>query len=180
MARLARFIAAIDQGTTSTRCMLFNHLGHAQTSHQVEFSHVAGLPNGWVEHDPMVLLRTTTECIAEMAKKAQHKGIDVSQIEALGITNQRETTVVWDRTTGQPLHNAIGTFSAMKPAYSALTHGWSWVWCGLVVVPVAIGAVWLDVRTAGIVQSLATTHGGMDAFRCVRVRACGARQWANH
>jgi glycerol kinase len=94
-------IAAIDQGTTSTRCMLFDHAGQCAASAQKEHQQIYPQP-GWVEHDPLEIWRRTQEVIGEAL--AQRPG---DHILAVGITNQRETALVWDKTTGQPLSNAI-------------------------------------------------------------------------
>ena len=95
-----RFIAAIDQGTTSSRCILFDRSGPVSVG-QKEHRQIYPSP-GWVEHDPMEIWQRTQEVVAEAVKS-----IDVGQIAAIGITNQRETTVVWDPQTGRPLCNAI-------------------------------------------------------------------------
>ena len=100
---MTQYVAAIDQGTTSTRCMIFDHLGKPVSSHQLEHTQIYPQP-GWVEHDALEIWARTQEVIRlAMA----HAGLQASEIAAVGITNQRETTVVWDRQTGQPLHNAI-------------------------------------------------------------------------
>ncbi|KAG6548815.1 hypothetical protein Mapa_009576 [Marchantia paleacea] len=98
------YIAAIDQGTTSTRFMVYNSKAHVVASHQVEFSQI--MPEaGWVEHDPMEILETVRVCMRESLKKV---GPEVAAgLKGIGITNQRETTVVWSKSTGRPLHNAI-------------------------------------------------------------------------
>jgi len=99
---MSHLIASIDQGTTSTRCMLFDPDGPvagAQKEHRQIFPRA-----GWVEHDPIEIWTKTQEVIAEAITMA---GAKKGQIAALGITNQRETTVVWDRATGLPLCNAI-------------------------------------------------------------------------
>ena len=100
---MTRFVAAIDQGTTSTRCMIFNHRGEAVGVHQMEHEQVYPQP-GWVEHDALEIWRNTELIIRETLRKA---GASAENIAAIGITNQRETTLVWDPTTGQPYHNAI-------------------------------------------------------------------------
>jgi glycerol kinase len=95
------YAAAIDQGTTSTRFMVFDHGGQVVSVDQKEHEQIFPKP-GWVEHDPMEIWQRTQEVI--------HAGLDkvkASDIAAVGVTNQRETTVVWDRTTGQPVYNAI-------------------------------------------------------------------------
>ncbi len=100
---MASFIAAIDQGTTSTRCMVFNHEGNIVAMDQQEHKQIYPKP-GWVEHDPLEIL----EKVNTVIHSALHKSsLQPSDLQAIGITNQRETTVVWDRTTGKPLHNAI-------------------------------------------------------------------------
>jgi glycerol kinase len=97
------YIAAIDQGTTSTRFIVFNKSGQIVAVDQKE--HRQFYPqSGWVEHDPMEIWIRTQEVILNTLQKS---GIHPSEIAALGITNQRETTVIWDKTTGQPLHPAI-------------------------------------------------------------------------
>jgi glycerol kinase len=98
-----KYVAAIDQGTTSTRCMIFDHSGKVISVHQLPHEQIypeAGL----VEHDPMEVWARTQDVI----KGALEKGkIDPNEIAAVGITNQRETTVVWNKKTGKPYHNAI-------------------------------------------------------------------------
>ncbi len=98
-----RFILAIDQGTTSSRALLFDHLGQVAGVAQREFTQLFPQP-GWVEHDPRELLTSVYATITELLSRQQ---VDPRQIAAIGITNQRETTVVWDRSNGQPIYNAI-------------------------------------------------------------------------
>ncbi|MCL4249675.1 MAG: glycerol kinase GlpK [Anaerolineae bacterium] len=99
----AKYVAALDQGTTSTRCMIFDHASNVIAAEQVEHRQI--LPRaGWVEHDPLEIWERTQEVIATAMAQAK---ATPSEIAALGITNQRETTVVWDKHTGQPLHPAI-------------------------------------------------------------------------
>ena len=100
---MAKYVAALDQGTTSTRCMLFDHSGLSVATDQREHEQIYPQP-GWVEHDPKEIMARTDQVIAGALEKA---GADRSDIAALGITNQRETTVVWDRATGEPIHNAL-------------------------------------------------------------------------
>ena len=97
------YIVALDQGTTSSRAILFNRAGEIVARAQHPFRQIYPQP-GWVEHDPMEIWATEKRALAE-AVDAAH--IDPKQIAALGITNQRETTILWDRTTGQPVYNAI-------------------------------------------------------------------------
>lgn len=97
------YILAIDQGTTSGRAIVFDRTMRVQAIDQREFAQ--HFPeSGWVEHDPEDLWRTTVEtCLGAVAKA----GLEVGEIAGIGITNQRETTLVWDRLTGKPVHNAI-------------------------------------------------------------------------
>jgi len=97
---MADYVAALDQGTTSTRCMVFDHGGNVVAVEQLEHEQIYPQP-GWVEHDPDEIWQRSRQV---MDKAAQDAG---GEIKAVGITNQRETTVVWDRHTGQPVHNAI-------------------------------------------------------------------------
>jgi glycerol kinase len=97
------YLLAIDQGTTSSRSILFDSTGRALATSQREFRQIFPKP-GWVEHDPVEIWETQKGTIGEAITKA---GLMPSQIAAIGITNQRETTVVWDRATGKPIHNAI-------------------------------------------------------------------------
>jgi glycerol kinase len=100
---MADFVAAVDQGTTSTRFMVFDHAGNEVARHQLE--HTQLLPQaGWVEHDPTEIWERTRAVIETTLRTANLKARDIA---AVGVTNQRETTVVWDRTTGRPLANAI-------------------------------------------------------------------------
>ena len=97
------YIAAMDQGTTSSRAILFNRAGEIVSRAQYPFRQIYPQP-GWVEHDPVELWNTEKKALAE-AVDAAH--IDPKQIAALGITNQRETTILWERATGRPVYNAI-------------------------------------------------------------------------
>ncbi|MCP4361158.1 MAG: glycerol kinase GlpK [Chloroflexi bacterium] len=100
---MAKYVAAIDQGTTSTRCMIFNHAGTPVGTQQREHKQIYPKP-GWVEHDPLEIWARTQDVVKGALQAA---AITAADIAAVGITNQRETTVVWDKTTGQPLYNAI-------------------------------------------------------------------------
>src|SRR5580698_1848211 len=95
------FLLAIDQGTTSTRAILFDAAARPVASHAVELRQFYPA-NGWVEHDPEEIWQSTLTCC-----RVAMKGVAAKEIAAIGITNQRETTVLWDRATSQPLHNAI-------------------------------------------------------------------------
>lgn len=100
---MASYILSLDQGTTSSRAILFDHAGNIKGVAQKEFTQI--FPQaGWVEHDPNEIWSTQIGVAAEVITKA---GISVDQIAGIGITNQRETTVVWDRDTGEPIYNAI-------------------------------------------------------------------------
>ncbi|WJF90734.1 glycerol kinase GlpK [Paraburkholderia bonniea] len=98
-----QYILALDQGTTSSRAILFDARGNAVSQAQKEFQQIYPRP-GWVEHDPHEIWSTQAGVAAEAVT---HTGLNGSAIAAIGITNQRETTIVWDRATGQPLYNAI-------------------------------------------------------------------------
>ncbi|KAL2197843.1 glycerol kinase-like protein [Corynascus similis CBS 632.67] len=100
------FVGSIDQGTTSSRFLIFNGEGDPVASHQIEFENLYP-KSGWHEHDPHVLVSSVEECIEGAMRKFVDLGYSKSDIRAIGITNQRETTVVWDSVTGEPLHNAI-------------------------------------------------------------------------
>src|ERR687889_230281 len=100
---MAEYVGAVDQGTTSTRFMVFDHSGNEVGRHQLEHNQI--LPQaGWVEHDPVEIIERTNSVIKTTMGKL---GINASDLVALGITNQRETTVVWDKNTGRPYYNAI-------------------------------------------------------------------------
>ncbi|HEX8869485.1 MAG TPA: glycerol kinase GlpK [Lentzea sp.] len=100
---MTQYVAAIDQGTTSTRCMIFDHSGRVVSVDQKEHEQI--FPKaGWVEHDPMEVWQNTRQVAAGALAKAD---LSTSDIAAVGITNQRETAVVWDRNTGEPVYNAI-------------------------------------------------------------------------
>ncbi|MBI3296630.1 MAG: glycerol kinase GlpK [Elusimicrobia bacterium] len=98
-----KYILAFDQGTTSSRAIVFDRRGSILSVAQREFRQLFPQP-GWVEHDPGEIWATQSEAAAEALKKAR---LTASDLAAIGITNQRETAVVWDRATGRPIHNAI-------------------------------------------------------------------------
>ncbi len=100
---MVQYVAAIDQGTTSTRCMIFDHDGGVVCYDQKEHEQIFPQP-GWVEHNPQEIWQRTQEVVRGALKKGN---IQLSDLVAVGITNQRETAVVWDQTTGKPLYNAI-------------------------------------------------------------------------
>ena len=97
------YMIALDQGTTSSRAILFRHSGEIAARAQHPFRQIYPRP-GWVEHDPMEIWATTARALAEAVDTAH---IDPKRIAAIGITNQRETTILWDRRTGAPVYNAI-------------------------------------------------------------------------
>ncbi|MCI8529858.1 MAG: glycerol kinase GlpK [Lachnospiraceae bacterium] len=100
---MQKYIIALDQGTTSSRCILFDRAGNICSMAQKEFTQIYPKP-GWVEHNPKEIwstqLAVATECMAMV-------GAGAEEVAAIGITNQRETTIVWDKTTGEPVYNAI-------------------------------------------------------------------------
>jgi glycerol kinase len=96
-------VAAIDQGTTSSRCLLFDHDGQPIASHQLEHRQITPKP-GWVEHDPDEIIERVNACVRIALREAD---VDATALAAVGISNQRETTVVWDRRTGRPVHPAV-------------------------------------------------------------------------
>ena len=100
---MAQYIGAIDQGTTSSRFIVFDKVGSIVSSGQKEHEQIYPQP-GYVEHDPLEIWRNTQEVIREALAK---KGLSPRDLAAIGITNQRETTLIWDKRTGKPLHNAL-------------------------------------------------------------------------
>ena len=100
---MPRYVAAVDQGTTSTRFIVFDHAGQVVSLHQLEHRQIYPQP-GWVEHDPMEIWERTRQVIRTALAR---NGIDPRDIAAIGVTNQRETTIVWDKKTGRPYYNAI-------------------------------------------------------------------------
>jgi len=100
---MAKYAAAVDQGTTSTRFMIFDHSGKVVGVFQKEHEQIFPKP-GWVEHNPMEIWERTQEVIKGGLKKS---GVSPKDIAAVGVTNQRETTVVWEKATGKPVYNAI-------------------------------------------------------------------------
>ena len=96
-----RFIGALDQGTSSTRFIIFDESGSIVGQSQKEHSQILPQP-GWVEHDAVEIWENTKSVISHAISQ-----INIDELSAIGITNQRETTVVWDKNTGAPLYNAI-------------------------------------------------------------------------
>jgi len=100
---MAQYAAALDQGTTSTRCMIFDHGGQVVAIDQLEHEQI--FPQaGWVEHDPAEVWQRTRQVMDAALTKSKASASDIA---ALGVTNQRETTVVWDKNTGEAVYNAI-------------------------------------------------------------------------
>jgi glycerol kinase len=100
---MEKYILALDQGTSSSRAIVFDHEGNIRSTAQMEFTQYFPKP-GWVEHDPMEIWSSEAAVIAEAITKI---GINGKDIAGIGITNQRETTIVWDAETGEPVYNAI-------------------------------------------------------------------------
>ena len=98
-----KYILALDQGTTSSRALVFDHDGNVKSSAQREFPQIFPKP-GWVEHDPHQIWASQASVIAEAISTIDINGLDLAGI---GITNQRETTIVWDKRTEEPLCNSI-------------------------------------------------------------------------
>jgi glycerol kinase len=144
---MKKYVAAIDQGTTSTRCIIFDHGGNIVAVDQKEHRQIFPKP-GWVEHDPLEIWENTLSVARGAVGKVSSsqspalsnaEGSVISEIAAIGVTNQRETTVVWEKKTGKPIYNAI---------------------------------VWQDTRTDKIISELAKSRGasaslstGQDRFR---------------
>jgi len=100
---MSKYLMAFDQGTTSSRCILFDKSGNIKSVAQKEHTQIFPQP-GWVEHDPMEIWSSQISVATEAKEKV---GVATSEIAAIGITNQRETTIVWNKNTGKPIHNAI-------------------------------------------------------------------------
>ena len=97
------YVIALDQGTTSSRAIVFDRAGQIVSIAQYDYPQIYPRP-GWVEHDPADILGTQIRALAEAFEKS---GVAAEDIAAIGVTNQRETSLVWDRTTGKPVYNAI-------------------------------------------------------------------------
>ncbi|HTM61325.1 MAG TPA: FGGY family carbohydrate kinase, partial [Burkholderiales bacterium] len=98
-----RYVLALDQGTTSSRAILFDEHGTPVSVSQREFRQIYPQP-GWVEHDPKEIIATQRETAREAVRQAN---VSLKDVMGVGITNQRETTIIWDRQSGEPIHNAI-------------------------------------------------------------------------
>lgn len=163
------FVGSLDQGTSSTRFMIFDQSGKVVGQHQLEHRQI--LPQaGWVEHDAAEIWERTQEVISGALKQANLLG---SQLSSIGITNQRETTVAWDVTTGEPLHNAIVWQDVRTASYleslsesarSTLTHK-----SGLTVAPYFAGSKmhWLiknSERVTAAIESGTARFGTIDSW----------------
>ena len=127
---MTRYVGAIDQGTTSSRFIVFDRAGNAVASAQREHRQIYPQP-GWVEHDPIELRDNTFAVIEQALREADLSPRDLA---AVGITNQRETTLLWDRATGRPVHNALvwqdtrtdaagrGLFARRRPGSVSCAH----------------------------------------------------------
>uniref|UniRef100_A0A673J4M8 glycerol kinase n=1 Tax=Sinocyclocheilus rhinocerous TaxID=307959 RepID=A0A673J4M8_9TELE len=138
---LGPLVAAIDQGTSSTRFLVFNaKTAELLSHHQVEIKQ--SFPKeGWVEEDPKEILQSVYECMDRTCEKLTQLNIDISNIKAIGVTNQRETTLVWDKETGEPLYNSYLLL------YSPESN--------IQIIPDLFGClVWLDLRTQSTVERL--------------------------
>ena len=100
---MGKYVMAIDQGTTGTRVILFNRKGEEHVKAYQEINQFFPVP-GWVEHDPLEYWDTLLKCTEEVLGKGNVK---IEEIDSIGITNQRETTILWDKITGEPFYNAI-------------------------------------------------------------------------
>jgi len=104
---VAEYVLSLDQGTTSSRAIIFDKQGNAFAKGQLEYPQIYPKA-GWVEHDPMDILYSQLNAVTQVLKRAKRvEGFSAKDIKAIGITNQRETTIVWDKETGMPIHNAI-------------------------------------------------------------------------
>ncbi|KAI8050042.1 glycerol kinase [Thamnidium elegans] len=101
-----QFIGAVDQGTTSSRFLIFDNEGSLVTFHQVELPQ-SNPKQGWLEHDPLDILNTVLECIDKTIHRFELMGYNVKDIKGIGVTNQRESAVAWNKKTGEPLRNTI-------------------------------------------------------------------------
>ena len=117
-----QILIALDQGTTSSRAVAFDTSGRMLASGSVEFPQIFPKP-GWVEHDPRAILSSQIDALRQAVRVG---GINVADIAAIGITNQRETTLLWDRETGECVHNAI-VWQCRRTAHYVdrlLSQGW--------------------------------------------------------
>jgi glycerol kinase len=116
-----KYVLALDQGTTSSRAIVFDERGLIRGMAQRELRQIFPQP-GWVEHDPEEVLRGLLACARMALKKSK---LTAKHISSIGITNQRETTVVWDRRTGAPVHNAIVWQDRLQVSSPSAPAWWS-------------------------------------------------------
>ena len=125
---MPNYVAAIDQGTTSTRCMIFDHGGNIIAVDQREHRQIYPKP-GWVEHDALEIWERVQEVMrGALAKASNQLSVSSDQITAIGITNQRETTVVWEKSTGKPICAAGGRALARREAGEAGSGRFGFAW----------------------------------------------------
>ena len=165
-----KYVAAIDQGTTSTRCIIFDKKGNIVTVGQKEHEQIYPRP-GWVEHNPEEIWKNTLEVVAK-ARIGEH--IAATQIAALGITNQRETTVIWNKKTGAAYHNAIvwqdtRTSDLVTELEERIGSGWFRDKTGLPLATYFSGLkiLWLLDNVPGLRQEAENGNalfGNMDTF----------------
>uniref|UniRef100_A0ABI7YRQ5 glycerol kinase n=1 Tax=Felis catus TaxID=9685 RepID=A0ABI7YRQ5_FELCA len=158
-AVLGPLVGAVDQGTSSTRFLVFNSktaelLSHHQVEIKQEFPR-----EGWVEQDPKEILQSVYECIEKTCEKLGQLNIDISNIKAIGVSNQRETTVVWDKLTGEPLYNAVAAPVSPGPSDPVAV-----VPSGSSVPAAGASSVWLDLRTQSTVENLSKRIPGNNNF----------------
>nr|XP_044996839.1 glycerol kinase isoform X1 [Jaculus jaculus] len=158
-AVLGPLVGAVDQGTSSTRFLVFNSktaelLSHHQVEIKQEFPR-----EGWVEQDPKEILQSVYECIEKTCEKLGQLNIDISNIKAIGVSNQRETTVVWDKLTGEPLYNALA--APVSPGSSVPV---AVAPSGSSVPAAGTSSVWLDLRTQSTVENLSKRIPGNNNF----------------
>lgn len=173
MSHASRLIGALDQGTSSTRFILFSETGAVVDSHQEEIQQIyTDGQTGWTEQDPVEIFNSCLKCIEAVMKRRRKE-----EIIAVGITNQRETTVLWDSATGKPLHNAIGQspfiyiFCTNSPSINIIfSSNMLMIW--LLMNPfqfliwlVLTCSVWHDSRTSDVVSEIIAEQGDADAFR---------------
>ena len=107
MGSLGPLVGAIDQGTSSTRFLVFSaSTGELVTYHQMEVKRILPI-EGWVEQDPCQIYNSVIECIDMVAKKLKDINVDISDIKCIGLTNQRESTIIWDKETGMSFINSM-------------------------------------------------------------------------
>uniref|UniRef100_A0A8D1S6F6 glycerol kinase n=1 Tax=Sus scrofa TaxID=9823 RepID=A0A8D1S6F6_PIG len=158
-AVLGPLVGAVDQGTSSTRFLVFNSktaelLSHHHVELKQEFP-----KEGWVEQDPKEILNSVYECIEKTCEKLGQLNIDISNIKAIGVSNQRETTVVWDKLTGEPLYNAVAARVSPGPSDPVAV-----VLSGSSVPAAGTSSVWLDLRTQSTVENLSKRIPGNNNF----------------